>query len=226
MIFTFWEGKKPAYIEMCQETWNFLYVELNYDNLHQWTDLPVDKLQRFTLPQIADCVRVHVLRDNGGQWLDADTIVLDNRLPNVTILGDPTRRTNSIGYLNSYYHPDMFRDWAEYQDMILEGYGDRETWSIMGNSFTDPYLLDRRDIEIGDINGHCPERYMILEDSPRWMKYQRLYFDMSLQLHEFEPTSMIMLHNSWTPEWYKDLYREEVLDFDVTLSNILATVIR
>ena len=220
MIYTFWEGEKPAYIELCMETWGFDYVELNYNNLHQHTDLPIDRLQRFTLPQVADCVRVHVLRDNGGQWLDADTIMLGDRLPEEAILGDPDRRTNSIGYLNADNHPEMFREWAEYQDRILEGCGDVESWSVMGNTFTDIYLTMHRDVPIGQIRNCWPETYMIRGDLKRWQKYVQFYFEEDLHLSDLDPTPMLMLHNSWTPSWYKGLYREEVPGFCMTLSNI------
>ena len=221
MIYTFWEGPKPAYIELCQETWGFDYVELNYSNLHQYTELPIDKLRLFTLPKVADCVRAHVLRDNGGQWLDADTIMLSDQLPEETILGDPVSRTNSIGYLNADQHPGFFREWAEYQDKILAGCGNRNEWDIMGNRFTDLYLMMHREIPIGRIRNHLPETYMIKGDAKRWEKYVEFYFEQDQHLSDLDPTPMIMLHNSWTPGWYKDLLNDEVLDFKVTLSNIL-----
>ena len=108
MIFTFWEGSMPEYIRMCLKTWDFDFTVLNYDNLNKYTDLPVnDGLKRFTLPQIADCVRAHVLRDNGGYWLDADTILLSSKLPKVNIMGHPETRANTIGFL---YAPDKNDD--------------------------------------------------------------------------------------------------------------------
>ena len=73
MVYTFWEGEMPDYIKLCMYTWHFPVTILNYDNLNNYTDLQItSQLERFTLPQIADCVRVHVLRDQGGYWLDAD----------------------------------------------------------------------------------------------------------------------------------------------------------
>ena len=71
----------PGYIRLCLDTWKVPCTVLNYDNVNDYTDLPLDKLKRFTLPQIADCVRVHVLSDgtplqysylenpmDGGAW--------------------------------------------------------------------------------------------------------------------------------------------------------------
>ena len=99
-IFTFWEGPMPAYIKMCMDTWRHPFTLLTYDNLHNYTNLLVDeRLKRFTMPQIADVVRVHVLRDQGGCWLDADTIMVTDKLPRVNILGNPKARTGTIGML-------------------------------------------------------------------------------------------------------------------------------
>ena len=216
MIYTFWEGEKPAYIELCMETWEFDHVILNYDNLGQYTDIS-DKVRRFTLPQIADCVRVHVLRDNGGVWLDADTISINGELPKEKILGYPDTWHNTIGFLRA--DKDMFDEWARYQDEVIEREDTPSHWAVMGNYFTDRYLAEN-DIEIGDVKSRWAETYMI-RYGERYQRYLQFYFEWHKQLEDLLPTDILMLHNSWTPEWYKKLNREEVLSLDCTLSNIL-----
>lgn len=202
------------------DTWRLDFVELNYNNLHQYTDLPVEKLKRFTMMQIADCVRVHVLRDNGGVWLDADTIVLDG-LPSETVLGDPDTRTNTIGFLRTEANTDMFNEWASYQDRIINGNDTSVLWSLMGNDFTDGYLKEHHDISMGNIVDRWPETYMVQGNMPRLEKYRTFYFKDNRHLADIRHTDLLMLHNSWTPEWYKQLSKEEVLKQDCTLSNIL-----
>ena len=206
----------PAYIKLCMETWNFDFVVLNYDNLHKYTDLS-EKVKRFTFPQIADCVRVHVLRDNGGTWLDADTIVL-GELPNDIILGNNATRENTIGFLNA--EPEMFKRWAMFQDEIIEQNKTPTHWAIMGNHFTDAYLRKHKEITIGDITNRWAETYMI-NGVDRMAKYNAFYFEWHNHLKDIRPTDMLMLHNSWTPRWYKELSEEQVLNTDCTLSNIL-----
>ena len=223
-IFTFWEGPMPAYIKLCLDTWKLPYKVLNYYNLHSYTDLPIEPLHRFTLPQIADCVRVHVLRDQGGYWLDADTIMLAGQLPDTDMVGDPDTRANTIGLLYSEPHSAMFEQWAEYQDNILNTpyfRGASYYWSIMGNMFTDEYVLKHQEIRIHPVEQFWPETYMITERIPRSQKYQRFYFEKDYHLSDIRPTDLLMLHNSWTPQWYKDLSDEEVLQQHCTLSNIL-----
>lgn len=225
MIYTFWEGKMPDYLKLCLKTWKLPYTVLTYANLHNYTDLQVnDNLRRFSLPQQADVVRVHVLRDNVGQWLDVDTIMLDPTLPTETLLGNNETRMNTIGYLNTPVRSIMFISWAEHQQRVLKTMPDFG-WDVMGNRFTDRYLKENRDIPIGDITPHWAETYLKDGTESRYSKYNQVYFIDKYQLSDLRPTNLIMLHNSWTPSWYKQLSEKEVLEQDCTLSNILREVL-
>ena len=211
----------PEYIRLCMATWKLPYTLLNYDNLHEYTDIDIEPLKRFTLPQIADCVRVHVLRDNGGYWLDADTIMLTDRLPETDMVGDPEQRTNSIGLLHTEPHSQMFTEWAAYQDNVINGRETSTYWAVMGNAFTDSYVKEHEEVRIYPIENYLPETYMISDNIPRWQKYRRFYFEERRSLEDIRPTDLLMLHNSWTPEWYKTMSKGEVLGTNCTLSNIL-----
>lgn len=227
MIFTFWEGKMPEYLKLCLDTWKFDYVMLTYNNLNQYTDLDITKLQPFTLPQIADIIRVHVLRDNGGYWLDTDTIMLSDELPTENMMGYVEERTNTIGYLYTEPNSKMFREWAKYQDNIIDSadlYITPLSWDIVGNRFTDPYVLNHKEISICDVSNKWAETYMIKDMQSRYDKYRKLYFGTTYQLSDLKPTNMLMLHNSWTPNWYKLLSKEQILDNTCTMSNILREV--
>lgn len=225
MIFTFWEGKMPDYLKLCMKTWKLPHSVVTYANLHHYTNLKVtENLKKFSLPQQADVVRVHVLRDNGGQWLDADTIMLDSTLPTETILGNNETRTNSIGYLNTTIRSTMFSSWAEHQQCALKTMSDL-SWDIMGNRFTNRYLKENQDITIGDITPHLPETYMKTGDASRYVKYCQFYFGDDYQLTDLRKTDILMLHNSWTPSWYKQLSEKDVLAQNCTLSNILREVL-
>lgn len=221
-VFTFWEGKMPDYIKLCMRTWKFPYTILDYTTINNYTDLVIDDhLKRFTLPQIADCIRVHVLRDSGGCWLDTDTVVFADTLPRCHILGNPENRTNTIGFLRSDNIYDMYVAWADYQDSIIKQDNPSHHWSIMGNAFTDPYLQNHLDIDIGDVSNMWAETYMVSSDISRYDKYQKFYFKDTYSVSDLRNTDMLMLHNSWTPDWYKKLSSNEVLSQNCTLSNIL-----
>ena len=109
----------PEYLKLCLDTWKFQFVILDYNNLSQYTDKIPEKVKQLTLPKIADYIRVHVLRDNGGYWLDTDTVMLSDSLPEFTILGDDKIRTNTIGFLHTEAKSPMFSEWAKFQDDVL-----------------------------------------------------------------------------------------------------------
>jgi hypothetical protein len=95
----------------------------------------------------------------------------------------------------------------------------------MGNAFTNAYLKNNTSIRIGSIECCWPETSMIKDDISREEKYRKLYFGTNYMLSEFPETEMLMLHNSWTPSWYKELSRDEILNKECTLSNILKATI-
>lgn len=224
-IFTFWEGPFPEYLKLCMKTWKFPYTVLNYDNVNNYTDIQIKLLKRFTLPQIADYVRVHVLRDYGGYWLDTDTIVLGD-LPEENIGGDTVARTNTIGVLHTEPHSEMFTKWAKYQDSVVYNpMASSQNWAIMGNEFTDDYIKQHEEIKIFPIQNCWPETYMINDGMPRFNKYQKFYFEKSYHLSDINQTNLLMLHNSWTPDWYKKLSRDKIFAQNCTLSNILKEVL-
>ncbi len=216
----------PEYLKLCMQTWKFPYIVLNYNNITQYTDKIPEKVKQLTLPKIADYVRVHVLRDNGGYWLDTDTIMLSENLPEESILGNNETRTNTIGYLHTKPNSDFFETWAKFQDWKLNQLPnmrkDSTMWNVMGNAFTDFYLKEHKEIIIGKLEQNWPETYMIKDNISRPQKYQKFYFSSNFSLNDVKnKTNMLMLHNSWTPDWYKKLSKEDVLKQKCTLSNII-----
>lgn len=228
-IFTFWEGDMPAYIKLCLDTWFFDYTLITYENLHQFTKLDINTLKKYSLPIISDIIRVHVLRDHGGYWLDADTIMVSDYLPTADMMGYPEERSAHIGYLRTEPHSPMFEEWAKFQDKqinlkIANPDFVSAAWDMMGNSFTDTYIKKHKEVIIGSAKFRTPEVYMENNTSRR-EKYLQFYFSHNFKLDDIQPTDMLMLHNSWTPQWYKDLTEADILKQPCTLSNILKEVL-
>ena len=215
----------PAYIKICMATWDIMtpYTVLNYGNLHNYTDLPIDdRLKRFSLAQIADVVRAHVLRDHGGYWMDADTILFSPKRMDTMMIGNREDRTQTIGYLFAKEpRMDLYEKWAAYQDGVLNDPNASRHWSVMGNMFTDKYVMEHKEVTIGDVRKCWPETYMIPGNVLRTYKYRRFYFEKAFHRSDIMQTDRLMLHNSWTPEWYKRLSEDEVLRHGCTLSNML-----
>lgn len=229
-IFTFWEGTMPDYIKLCMKTWKVSPIILNFQNLNDWTNLPVDKLKTFTLPQISDAVRAHVLRDHvGSYWLDTDTIFLTDTLMKETVIGNPIYRTHSTGVSHSTEETiDFFKSWAEYQDEVIADPRHSTHWSVLVNMFTDTYVANHKEVTIYDISICRPELYMIPSGSSRH-KYTEFYFNpkKSYNISDIhKDTDFLVLHNSWTPDSYKKLSESKILKSNLTLSNILRELLR
>ena len=132
--------------------------------------------------------------------------MLREKLPQTNLIGYPNRRDATIGFLYAE-KPKMpfYMEWCNYQDEIVnEPLWSRE-WNCMGNSFTDQYLREHKNISIGFIILRWPETYVIDGDISRYDKYRKFYFDSTYTLAEDLIPDILMLHNSWTPEWYKKL---------------------
>ena len=221
-IFTFWEGRMPAYIRFCLSTWNFPYTVLNYKNLNDFTKLDIEAISRYPLPQVSDIVRAHVIRDHGGHWLDADTIVIGDRLPSENVIGDPDTRWCHTGICCGEKGDPFFTAWAAYQDGIIGN--ERTGWSMFVNDFTDPYIKAHEEVTIYDIRRCCPEldAYVLWNDE---IRYQNYYFRENRHLKDLpEGTEILALHNSWTPAAFKELPAHLVLFENCTMSNILREV--
>ena len=223
MIYTFWEGPIHGYIKLCLYTWRQEFTLLNYANLNKYTDLDIKALQNYTLAQISDIVRVHILRDNGGYWIDADTIMLTDYLPEENMIGVPENRMAHCGYLHFKKNATMLKEWAEKQDMIISS-GTTGEWDLFANSLSDPLIKKYDEITIKDRRLHFPESYMSIENNS-YCQYRDFYFDNHYQVSDIKPTEFLMLHNSWTPAWYKDLSEIDVLTKTRTMSNILKEVL-
>jgi Capsular polysaccharide synthesis protein len=84
-VFVYWENKNnakaPLLVEECYKTMkknipNIIF--LNDKNLHKYVSGLVDTKHLKYLAQKVDYIRAKIIYENGGMWLDSDTIVLDN----------------------------------------------------------------------------------------------------------------------------------------------------
>ena len=214
----------PDYIKLCMKTWKFDYVLLNYENLMDYTVFEIEKTKRFTLPQMSDAVRVHVLRDQGGIWLDADTIMLTDQLPKENMVGIPEERAAHCGYLNFEKYSQMLVEWSKNQDDAIRSNIVSGSWDIFANGFSDKYIKSHLDITIKSRELMFPELYVIPGNKTTKEKYLAFYFEKNCTLDSIKPADMLMLHNSWTPSWYKELSEKDLLERECTMSNILREV--
>jgi len=97
-IFSFWEpkGNMTPYLRLCMKTWeknlpDYNVILLDYSNLNQYLpegsyDLSV--LEDFPLMMQKDAIMVEVLKEHGGVFLDADTLITGDIKPMCEMLKD------------------------------------------------------------------------------------------------------------------------------------------
>jgi len=78
-LWSLWEGPKPAYIELCQETLRKTNPSVRILSMSEFcklqnTDGGVD-VSHLAIANQSDWVRLYLLRHFGGLWIDADCIV-------------------------------------------------------------------------------------------------------------------------------------------------------
>ena len=245
-VFTFWEpaSKIPAYVRLCMKTWarylpNAEIVVLDYSNINKWIDLeeygPKLKCGKFSLPQIADAIRAKVLANWGGVWLDADTILLDERASNyfqgkseVGFFGGTVGRGVHIGVIRAEKNSELMRLWERECQRKIKNIDnvekDKNFWAYLGNSIIGDYVKQNKEkVEVIDCikENVTPEKQLPYYNQRPVDAYVDFYFRNSFDISTLH-SSLIMLHNSWTPGFIKQMNEEEFLRLDCTLAAIIS----
>lgn len=247
-IFTFWEpeGKIPAYLQLCMETWkkfipNAEIHVLHCGNLQKYADLegvygPKLFTSGYSLPQISDAIRAIVLENNGSIWMDVDTIILRSDFgkylhsqKEVSFFGYPERKTVHIAWIRAKKHAKFMQEWVAenaYKIQTLKQ-SDRndQFWSWFGNSIVDPSIQkypERAEI-IDVMQEGCVPEYKSIGGNP-YQAYTDFYFKKSLHIQDIS-ASLLLLHNSWTPDEYRNASMEQLLRYDCTMTNILTELL-
>ena len=90
IIFTFWEPKEkiPGYIKLCIKTWkkflpDYTIYILDFKSAKEFLgDTLFSKIicNNMSLMVQSDAIRVAILNKFGGIWIDADTIILNDKI--------------------------------------------------------------------------------------------------------------------------------------------------
>ena len=130
-IFTFWEPKEnlPAYIKLCMQTWtkflpDYEIIVLDWSNLSDYLSDSAYKnvvFKHMSLAKQSDALRAALIKEHGGIWLDADTIITNPNFLNtvtksksdVVMIGRP--KTDGVIYGAFIYaakpNTDFIKDW-------------------------------------------------------------------------------------------------------------------
>jgi hypothetical protein len=224
-------------------------VMLDYSNLDQW--LGMDCYDRslytnFSLSKQADAIRCAVLRRWGGVWFDTDTIVTSDKIRDLlhsdaefTLLG------THIGFIVARKDACIPRIWEKkiHRNILLYKYYRKylrlccgfprfpltrymERWSFLGNSLLERPLRRADTRLFKSIDKIAVNAFPELVGYSGNISLEENYVSFYFGNHPADDTAignggLICLHNSWTPERYKQLSADEFPHQDIRLAEIL-----
>lgn len=228
-IFAFWEGKAiPPYLELCMKTWRNAgkadVVLLGYSNVHQFAkfDFSLEDLQRFPIAQQADALRIGLLNSNAGVWMDCDTLVLSPiheittglQDHDVVLIGNPSKPSAALSCLSTSRGQTAFMQ-EILEDMTkmisARDLPEKIRWDYIGTPFYQRVFdanFENCSVKIVDSkkSGFYHEAKY---GGGRGEKSYREYWFNTSAVFQSEPrgqeSSMLILHNSYTPRYYKKM---------------------
>ncbi len=244
-IYTFWEPSHTMhpYIQLCMEKWDpfiggFDHVLLDYSNLFE--HIPKELLDLTQLRSInpalqKDIIQSAVLKYNGGIFMDADMIItqplekvmdLLNRYEVVTF-------SSHLAFMMARKEAKLTNCWFDEVRKKLDQLDEdiKVRWDHFGNSILDRWLKDHsfKAFKIDKYKAaFTPELNHFKNRGDVTDNYLKFWFseDRSLEDVFYKDQILIALHNSWTPAWYQNLSRTEILEHPCLLSQLLRSDIR
>lgn len=223
-------------------------VILDYSNLDEWIGknyFDRSLYKNFSIAMQADAIRCAMLKKYGGVWLDADTILLSDKCkeffnsdseftavsihlaflaakPNAYVLNLWEKDIRKNIFL--YKYVKMFRIHKVFKK-VRQNFS---SWNILGNSILNPLVYGLRDnkkyvnyLYSNDVKCFPEQIYMPDKKIDIIQKYKTFYFENDYSDKALEiPESFIFLHNSWTPEEYKEMSIEEFMSHKNTLTEV------
>jgi hypothetical protein len=208
----------------------------------------------FSLPKQADAIRCAVLKQYGGLWFDTDTIITSPKCRNILNTdSELVLFYRHIGFIVAKQNGYVLNKWEKkiqqriwlYElckksklvrnvfSLFKRKYRRLESWNYLGNSILDKILKNANSKQFLSIDRDnakaLPEivwaRENNINDDPL-TTYRKFYFESDFSnyaLHDNQ--GIICLHNSWTPDEYKDMSEKKFLSQNMTLSHILKHIL-
>ena len=227
-------------------------VLLDYSNLEEWLGKDVyDEIlfRDFSLPKQADAIRCALLKKYGGLWLDADTILTSPQVKDYLMIdSELVMISKHLAFIKANNNSKIIADWynqiqynlkfykdVKYQNNAVQKilhprrYRRVENWDYLGNYILHKMLKTKNkkkffSIDRMEINA-LPELNNKKNDN-LVENYQNYYFENDYSQDVIKNTKgIILLHNSWTPQPFLQMNKEEFLNRNNTLSNVLKKVL-
>ena len=207
----------------------------------------------------SDCIRCAILRQHGGIWIDADTIITNGNIFNKISSTDCHmigRKNDGVLYGAFIYtkapYTDFINEWfnklvshvATYRFctkfkkpkfLFNKLYNKTRNWDWCVNAIIDKLpqkiLPPKFDYTDKDEIGALPEFLSpmaknIKSVTDKIQLYRDFYFKSGDPDSAIKNThGIILLHNSWTPNEYKNMTKEEFMKSDTMIAKLLKKVL-
>lgn len=204
--------------------------------------------KKMTLPIQADAIRVAILQKYGGIWMDSDTIITNSECINMfngsdlIMFGNSNNRMMNIGIIYANNNSTILKTWInnillririyKYRlflktifpiKFFIESFNKLLTWNYLGNGILDEIVKNASNSSFKIIQREesnvFPE--MLLKNGSIQKKYQDFYFTArNPETILKKSKGILMLHNSWTPQKYRNMSLEEFLRQDILPSHL------
>ncbi len=225
-------------------------VILDYSNIDKWLGKKFfDKslYKYYSLPKQADAIRCAVLEKHGGIWFDADTIIISDEVREfLNIDSEFVLIGKHIAFIKSCPHSKVTKKWLKgikrniflykyikkiklFNKIVRKFnrnfYDRRNRWDYLGNSILNKILENSKLNEFFSIdkikNCVLPEVVAFPKEDVQ-VAYKKFYFENDYSdFVRDHSKGIVLLHNSWTPEEYKNMSKEEFLLSNNTIAKLL-----
>ncbi len=246
-IYTFWEpkGSIPAYLRLCMKTWEtnapgFEITVLDHNDIIPFLDragFQAEPLLKLPLQVQKDAIQAAVLLNDGGIFMDVDTIILDTLQPVYEFLekSEAVLFSNHLAFIAARPGAIVIKKWADAIRQRLNSASlktlTNSPWDFVGNSITNSLFKSSPQSLVTRLDKHrfayTPETIHFYNKDGPGEQYRKFWFES----HEpdtpfYRNQFLIALHNSWTPDRYRKLNENDFLDekclLSVTLKNVLS----
>ena len=191
-LYTYWEGEKPDYIKMCQESLKNSKMNVIILGKDDYPELNGMKINHKT-----DYLKAWLISENGGFWIDADMIVMKDLRPLIELVkkhgfcGIP-------GFFGSTRDDEMSKRWFDGIKKI-----DKDP------TFSDliqPLLKDKefKEFRVFTKEMICPIYHT--ED-----EFWKLFKDEDIEKYSTENNYVFTLYNSSFSDEFKKMKSDQIL---------------
>ena len=231
-------------------------IVLDYHNIRDYLNYKIlNKIlfKKMTLQAQSDAIRVAILQKYGGIWMDSDTIITSSKCMNMfygsdlIMFGYSKKKIAHIGFIYASKNSTILKVWLKNiirririfkQRFFLkrifpikrfeQSFEELLHWNYLGNGI------------LNKIIENAPKKYFkIVEREEAYVLPELNFYKDPLQCYRdlyFTPGNpeillkknkgVLMLHNSYTHEKYKNMSEEEFLQQDIMLTNLLLRLLK